>query len=65
MGMKMDDGAAQATLALLKIAKGLADSVVGDADQATVRAVFDRLCYEADFRSECVGSETAQPGTFH
>lgn len=52
MGMKMDDDAAQATLALLKIAKGLADSVVGDADQATVRAVFDRLCMETDCRAD-------------
>lgn len=52
MGMKMEDGAAQATLALLKIAKELADSVVGDADQATVRAVFDRLCLEADYRAD-------------
>jgi flavoprotein len=50
MGMKMEDGAAQATLALLKIAKGIADTVVGDADQATVRAVFDRLCLESDTR---------------
>lgn len=52
MGMKMDDGAAQATLALLKIAKGIADTVVGDADQATVRAVFDRLCLETDCRAD-------------
>jgi len=52
MGMKMDDGAAQATLALLKIAKELADSVVGDADQATVQAVFDRLCMETDCRAD-------------
>lgn len=65
MGMKIEDRAAQTTLTLLKIAKELAESVVGDADQATVRAVFDRLCYEADFRSDCVEPETAQPGTFH
>jgi len=52
MGMKMEDGAAQATLALLKIAKGIADRVVGDADQATVRAVFDRLCLETDCRAD-------------
>lgn len=50
MGMKMEDGAAQATLALLKTAKELANAVVGDADQATVRAVFDRLCMEIDIR---------------
>lgn len=52
MGMKMEDGAAQATLALLIIAKAMADQVVGDADQATVRAVFDRLCLETDCRSD-------------
>lgn len=52
MGMKVEDGAAQTTLALLKIAKGIADTVVGDADQATVRAVFDRLCMETDVREE-------------
>jgi len=50
--MKIEDGAAQATLALLKIAKGIADTVVGDADQATVRAVFDRLCLEIDCRAD-------------
>lgn len=48
----MEDEAAQATLALLKIAKELADSVVGDADQETVRAVFDRLCLETDCRGD-------------
>ncbi len=48
----MEDGAAQATLALLKIAKGIADTVVGDADQATVRAVFDRLCLEVDYSAD-------------
>lgn len=50
--MKTEDGAAQATLALLKIAKGIADTVVGDADQATVCAVFDRLCLETDCRAD-------------
>lgn len=52
MGVKMEDGAAQATLALLKAAKELANAVVGDADQATVRAVFDRLCLETDCRAD-------------
>lgn len=52
MGMKMDDGAAQATLALLKLAKEIADGVVGDADSATLRAVFERLCIEVDARTE-------------
>jgi hypothetical protein len=52
MGIKMEDGAAQTTLALLKLAKEIADAVVGDGDQATVRAVFDRLCMEVDARTE-------------
>lgn len=64
MGMKMEDGAAQATLALLKIAKGIADTVVGDADQATVRAVFDRLCLETDCRGETEPARAA-PATLH
>ncbi|MFF7398862.1 hypothetical protein ACFZAI_20585 [Achromobacter sp. NPDC008082] len=52
MGIKMEDGAAQTTLALLKLAKEIADAVVGDGDQATVRAVFDRLCLETDCRAD-------------
>ncbi|EHK65272.1 hypothetical protein [Achromobacter arsenitoxydans] len=40
--------AERATQALLKLAKEIADSVIGEADQATVRAVFDRLCMETD-----------------
>lgn len=52
MGIKMEDGAAQTTLALLKLAKEIADTVVGDADQATVQAVFDRLCLETDCRAD-------------
>lgn len=59
MGMKVEDGAAQATLALLKIAKGIADTVVGDADQATVRAVFDRLCLETDCRADSEAASVA------
>lgn len=39
-------------MALLKLAKEIADTVVGDADQATVRAVFDRLCMESDMGSD-------------
>ncbi|WP_315136734.1 hypothetical protein [Achromobacter marplatensis] len=62
--MKMEDGAAQATLALLKIAKGIADTVVGDADQATVRAVFDRLCLETDYHGDA-DPERAAPATLH
>jgi len=48
--------AAQATMALLKLAKEIADSVVGEADQATVRAVFERLCMETD---DLAGAEPA------
>ncbi len=44
--------AAQVTTALLKLAKEIADGVIGDADQATVRAVFERLCLETDMGSE-------------
>lgn len=64
MGMKMEDGAAQATLALLKLAKEIADAVVGDADQATVRAVFDRLCLESDTRLD-VEPVSGVPATRH
>ncbi|WP_258129215.1 hypothetical protein [Achromobacter anxifer] len=39
-------------MALLKVAKEIADNVVGEADQATVRAVFDRLCMETDDRAD-------------
>jgi len=60
--VKVEDGAAQATLALLKIAKELADSVVGDADQATVRAVFDRLCLETDYRADMEPTPVAATG---
>jgi hypothetical protein len=52
MGMKMEGGAAQATLALLKLAKEIAEAVVADPDQATVRSVFDRLCLETDCLSD-------------
>ncbi|CAB3916093.1 hypothetical protein LMG1861_05090 [Achromobacter piechaudii] len=54
----MEDGAAQATLALLKIAKGIADTVVGDADLATVRAVLDRLSMETAVRAESEPTQT-------
>ena len=56
--------AAQATMALLKLAKEIADQVVGDADQTTVRAVFDRLCLETDDRAD-TESGRAAPATFH
>ncbi|WP_313377977.1 hypothetical protein [Achromobacter insolitus] len=52
MDWRGKDEAAQATFALLKLAKEIADSVVGEADQATVRAVFDRLCMETDDRAD-------------
>ncbi|MCY1516241.1 hypothetical protein D9M68_508620 [compost metagenome] len=56
MDVRGKGDAVQATMALLKLAKEIADHVVGDADQATVRAVFDRLCLEADDRA---GAEPA------
>ncbi|WP_254596578.1 hypothetical protein [Achromobacter aegrifaciens] len=46
-------------MALLKLAKEIADTVVGDADQATVRAVFDRLCMESDMGSDSEASPGA------
>jgi len=52
MGMKVEDGAAQATLALLQLAKELADNAFGQAEEATVREVFMRLCYETDARMD-------------
>jgi hypothetical protein len=52
MDVREKGDAAQATMALLKLAKEIADGVVGDADQATVRAVFDRLCMETDDRAD-------------
>ena len=48
----MEDGAAQATLALLKLAKDIADNALGHAEEATVREVFMRLCYETDARMD-------------
>lgn len=56
--------AAQATMALLKLAKEIADGVVGDADPPMVRAVFDRLCLETDARAEAEPARLA-PRTLH
>ncbi|MDQ6212341.1 hypothetical protein [Achromobacter insolitus] len=56
--------AAQVTTALLKLAKEIADGVVGDADQATVRAVFERLCLETDDRADAEPGRAA-PATLH
>lgn len=64
MEIKGKGQAAQATLALLKLAKEIADQVVGDADQATVRAVFDRLCTETDDRADAAQAPGA-PATVH
>jgi|GEM_PF-5608860 len=50
----MEDGAAQATLALLKLAKEIANNTFGQAEEATVREVFMRLCYETDARLDAV-----------
>lgn len=52
MDINGKSAAVQATMGLLKLAKQIADSVVGEADQETVRAVFDRLCMENDMRPE-------------
>ncbi|SSW67262.1 hypothetical protein AVE30378_02532 [Achromobacter veterisilvae] len=51
-------------MALLKLAKEIADGVVGDADQATVRAVFERLCMETDDRADAEPARSA-PATLH
>ncbi|CAB3862946.1 hypothetical protein LMG26858_02317 [Achromobacter anxifer] len=64
MDVRGKGDAAQATMALLKLAKEIADHVVGDADQATVRAVFDRLCMETDDRAG-VGPAPAAPASMH
>ena len=54
--------AAQATMAVLKLAKEIADGAVGEADQATVRAVFERLCVETDDRAGVEPTQTAPAG---
>lgn len=64
MDVREKGGAAQATMALLKLAKEIADGVVGDADQATVRAVFERLCMETDDRADAEPARSA-PATLH
>ncbi|WP_243759446.1 hypothetical protein [Achromobacter insolitus] len=51
-------------MALLKLAKEIANQVVGDADQTTVRAVFDRLCLETDDRADAEPGRAA-PATLH
>ena len=51
----MDNGerdAAQATRALLQLAKSIAESVLGQASEETVREVFGRLCCEVDARGD-------------
>ncbi|WP_238912513.1 hypothetical protein [Achromobacter xylosoxidans] len=50
--MGIGDPAAQATRALLQLARDIAVGVLGSAEEGTVREVFARLCYEADVRSE-------------
>lgn len=50
--MEVDDAAAQTTRALLRLARDIADGVLGNAAEETVREVFARLCYEADARAE-------------
>ncbi|CUJ29835.1 hypothetical protein [Achromobacter ruhlandii] len=48
--MGIGDPAAQATRALLQLARDIAVGVLGSAEEGTVREVFARLCYEADTR---------------
>lgn len=48
--MDGENPAAQATRALLQLARDIAVGVLGSADAETVREVFARLCYEADVR---------------
>lgn len=49
-------------MAVLKLAKEIADGAVGEADQATVRAVFERLCVETDDRAGVEPTQTAPAG---
>ena len=63
----MDNGerdAAQATRALLQLAKSIAESVLGQASEETVREVFGRLCYEVDSRTVGV-SAPESAATWH
>lgn len=48
--MGIGDPAAQATRALLQLARDIAVGVLSSAEEGTVREVFARLCYEADVR---------------
>lgn len=50
--MGIGDPAAQATRALLQLARDIAVGVLGSAEEGTVREVFARLCYETDARAE-------------
>lgn len=52
---KIREGAAAcATRTLLQLAKEIADKAFGQAEEATVREVFMRLCYETDTRLDAV-----------
>lgn len=64
MDVRGKGDAAQATMALLKLAKEIADGVVGEADEATVREVFGRLCFEVDTRT-AGGPASEAAGTIH
>ncbi|CAB3660269.1 hypothetical protein LMG26696_03333 [Achromobacter pulmonis] len=63
--MDGENPAAQATRALLQLARDIAVGVLGSADAETVREVFARLCYEADTRANCADAEAAGPSTVH
>lgn len=63
--MGIGDPAAQATRALLQLARDIAVGVLGSAEEGTVREVFARLCYEADTRATSAEMEAAGPATLH
>lgn len=63
--MGIGDPAAQATRALLQLARDIAVGVLGSAEEGTVREVFARLCYETDTRAPTAEMESAGPATLH
>lgn len=63
--MGMGDPAAQATRALLQLARDIAVGVLGSAEEGTVREVFARLCYEADARATSTEMDAGGPATLH
>ena len=63
--MEIDGAAAQATRALLQLARNIAEGVLGSAAEETVREVFARLCYETDMREEPTAAAPAEDSTWH